>query len=180
MEVVQPSTAANYFHLLRTHMRMPFRKPLFVVAPKKLLRFKNANASIEELGEDSRWQPLIADQKKDLVAADKVKKVILCCGQVYYDLEAEREKLGRNDVAILRTESLCPFPFKEIIGELKKYKNAEITWCQEEPKNAGPWTYVEPRLRNIQKHVGKKNVKIDYAGRPIMAAAAVGFGNLHK
>ena len=99
---------------------------------------------------------------------------------MYYDLEAEREKLGRNDVAILRTESLCPFPFKEIIGELKKYKNAEITWCQEEPKNAGPWTYVEPRLRNIKKHVGKKNVKIDYAGRPIMAAAAVGFGNLHK
>lgn len=106
--------------------------------------------------------------------------MIFCCGQVYYDLEERREKLGRNDVAILRTESLCPFPFKEIIAEMKNYKNAEIVWSQEEPKNAGPWTYAEPRLRNIQKHLGRKDTKVKYAGRPIMAAAAVGFGSLHK
>lgn len=98
---------------------------------------------------------------------------------MYYDLEAEREKLGRNDVAILRTESLCPFPFKEIIREMKRYKNAKVYWSQEEPKNAGSYTYVVPRLRNILKHCGRKDTKIEYAGRPIMAAAAVGYGSTH-
>lgn len=128
-EVVHPSTAANYFHLLRTHMRLPFRKPLVVVSPKKLLRFKGACSNIEEFEAETRWQPLIEDQSKTLVAPEKVKRVILCSGQVYFDLEAEREKLKKDDTAILRVESLCPFPFKEIIGEMKKYKNAEMMWA---------------------------------------------------
>ena len=180
MQVVQPSSAANYFHLLRSQMRLPFRKPLVVVAPKKLLRYKGACSEIEEFGPNSHWKPLIEDQNKTLVAPEKVRKVILCSGQVYFDLEAARAKDGKNDVAILRCESLCPFPFQEIISELKKYKNAEITWAQEEPKNAGPWTYVQPRLRNIQSFLNKQNSKVIYAGRPIMGATAVGFTSTHN
>lgn len=149
MRVCMPSNAANYFHLLRTHMRLPFRKPMVIVSPKKLLRLRGATNNIEDFDIGTRFHPLIVDKDPNLVADGKVRKVILCSGQVYYDLQARREKEGRHDIAIMRVESLCPFPFKEIIAELKKYKNASITWAQEEPKNAGGWTYVQPRLRNI-------------------------------
>lgn len=125
---------------------------------------------------------MIGDTNPDLVAPEKVRRVVLCSGQVYYDLEARRERDGHNDVAILRVESLCPFPFKELIASLKQYKNASVTWAQEEPKNAGGWTYAQPRLRNINKYLGRtgRDVKIDYAGRPIAAATAVGFAGLHN
>lgn len=156
MEVVMPSNAANYFHLLRTHMRLPFRKPLVVIAPKKLLRYKGATSDIKYFDENNRWQPLLKDNYKKLVSGDKVRKVILCSGQVYYDLEAKREADGHNDVAILRVESLCPFPFKEIIKNLNHYPNAKVCWAQEEPKNAGSWTYAQPRLRNINKFMKRK------------------------
>ena len=179
MQVVHPSCAASYFHVLRTHMRMPFRKPLVVIAPKKLLRFKGACSDIEDFGEGTRFQPIIGDKMKNLKAPEQVKKVVLCSGQVYFDLEAQREKDQRTDVAILRVESLCPFPFKEIISELKQYKNATVTWAQEEPKNAGSWLYVEPRLRNIREFL-KQDEDIAYAGRPIMAATAVGFTKTHN
>lgn len=123
-------------------MRLPFRKPLVVVAPKKLLKFRGASSNIEEFSGQTRYLPLIPDKHPKLLAPEKVRKVILCSGQVYYDLEAAREKDGKNDIAILRVESLCPFPFKEIILELQKYKNASLTWAQEEPKNAGSWLYA--------------------------------------
>lgn len=181
MQVVNCTTAANYFHLLRTQMRMPFRKPLIVAAPKKLLKFKGAGSDLEEFTEGTRFLPLISDKNPNAVKKSDIKKVILCSGQVYYDLEARREKTGRNDIAILRLESLCPFPFKEIIKELKEYSTgAEIVWAQEEPKNAGGYLYADPRLRNIMEHVGSKQDGPNYAGRPIMAAAAVGYTSLHN
>jgi len=180
MQVVNCSTAANYFHLLRTHMRMPFRKPLIVAAPKKLLKFKGAGSDISEFGEGTRFRPLITDVNPNLKKAD-VKRIVLCSGQVYYDLESRREKAGRNDVAILRLESLCPFPFKELIKELKEYPDgAEIVWAQEEPKNAGGYLYADPRLRNIMEHIDSNQEGPRYAGRPIMAAAAVGYTSIHN
>lgn len=179
MQVVQPSCAANYFHLLRTQMRLPFRKPLIVIAPKKLLRLKGATSELSEFAEGTRWLPLIGDQYPKLNAPHQVKKVVFCCGQVYYDLEAERAKNNRSDVAIVRTESLCPFPFKEVRAEMEKYKNAKVMWAQEEPKNAGPWSYMQPRLRNVLKHLGRKDANINYAGRPMMGAPAVGFTETH-
>lgn len=103
----------------------------------------------------------------------------MCSGQVYYDLEAKRAKDNRNDVAILRIETLCPFPFKEVIAQLKQYPNATVTWSQEEPKNAGGWTHVQPRLRNILDHLGRR-AGVDYAGRPMLAAAATGYGGQHN
>jgi len=180
MQVVHPSTAANYFHLLRTHMRMPFRKPMVVIAPKKLLRFKGATSNIEDFGPDTKFDPLISDEYEKLQAPEKVRKVIFCSGQVYFDLHEEREKKGITDVAIHRVESLCPFPFKSIIGELSKYKNAKITWAQEEPKNAGSWTYAQPRMRNCMKWVERKGEKVEYAGRPISASTATGYGKNHN
>jgi len=180
MQVVHPSTAANYFHLLRTQMRAPFRKPLIVVSPKKLLRFRGATSKIEDFGEGTKFQPTIADTNANLVANDKVRRVILCSGQVYFDLESEREKSGHNDVAIVRVERLCPFPFKNLIGTFEQYPNASVTWAQEEPKNAGSYTYVVPRLRNIQKFLKRSSHKVDYAGRPIAAATAVGFTKVHN
>ena len=160
-------------------MRLPFRKPLVVVAPKKLLRLKGACSTMEDFAPGTRFLPLIADKNPNLLQPKQVKKVILCSGQVYYDLDAARTKRNRNDVAILRVESLCPFPFKEIIGQLKEYSNAEIAWAQEEPKNAGAWTHAEPRLRNILAHL-KSSREPAYAGRPIMAAAAVGYATSHN
>lgn len=160
-------------------MRLPFRKPLVVVAPKKLLKFRGACSNIEEFSGQTRYLPLISDKNPKLVAPEKVRKVVLCCGQVYYDLEAAREKEEKNDIAILRVESLCPFPFKEIITELKKYNNASLTWSQEEPKNAGSWLYAQPRLRNINEYL-KREDKIEYAGRKIMGSTAGGFTSVHN
>lgn len=179
MHVVHPSTAANYFHLLRQHTRRAFRKPLIVVAPKKLLRYKGAASSIEDFGEETKFEHLIGDQNPELAPKDKVRKVIFCSGQVYFDLDEKRAKDGLNDVAIVRVESICPFPFKETIAALKEYPNASVTWSQEEPKNAGSYTYVVPRFRNILKHLGRDH-KIQYAGRPIMGATAVGFTKAHN
>lgn len=160
-------------------MRMPFRKPLIVIAPKKLLRLKGACSDIEEFAEGTRFHLLFEDKHPNLVAPEKVRKVVFCSGQVYYDIEAARAKENINDVAILRVESYCPFPFKEIIAELKNYKNAEICWAQEEPKNAGAWLYAEPRLRNIQEFLGRPD-DVSYAGRPIAAATAAGFMSAHN
>ena len=156
MQVVNCSTSANYFHVLRRQMRRPFRKPLIVVSPKKLLRFKEASSDIEEFGEGLRFRRIIEDQNKNLVAPEKVKRLIFCTGQVYYDLNEARIKEGRNDIAIVRVEQLAPFPFKYVVPEVEKYKNAEVMWVQEEPQNYGSWYYMFPRLINILNHVGRK------------------------
>ena len=153
---------------------------MIVVAPKKLLRYRGATSDIEEFGEDRTFNMIYHDQNPNLVAKNKVRKVIFCAGQVYFDLDEKRTKDGHNDVAILRVESLCPFPFKEIAEAMKQFPNASVTWSQEEPKNAGGWTYVVPRIRNVLKHIGRQNSKIEYAGRPIMGATAVGFTKLHN
>lgn len=99
---------------------------------------------------------------------------------MYYDLVAERTRLEKNDIAILRLEQLAPFPFFSLVKELKQYPNAEFTWCQEEHKNQGPWSFVEPRFRNTLKHIGMKNTEINYAGRAISASTATGYGKTHK
>jgi 2-oxoglutarate dehydrogenase E1 component len=126
MQVVNCTTAAQYFHLLRRQLRRPFRKPLIVASPKKLLKNKEANSNIEDFGEGLRFKRVLSDHSKKLVAPEKVKKIIFCSGQVHLDLETAREKTGRNDIAIVRVEQLCPFPFSSIIPEIQKYKNAEI------------------------------------------------------
>lgn len=179
MQVVNATTSAQYFHLLRRQLRRPFRKPLIVVAPKKLLKSKDANSNLEEFGEGLRFKRVLSDHNANLVAPEKVKKVIFCSGQVHLDLEHAREKTGRNDIAIVRVEQLCPFPFSSIIPEVQKYKNAEIMWAQEEPANQGPYTFVKPRLENILKNL-KRPIELSYAGRDPSGSTSTGYTVQHE
>jgi 2-oxoglutarate dehydrogenase E1 component len=128
LQVVNATTAANFFHLLRRQMRRPFRKPLVVASPKKLLKYNRANSDQEEFTDATRFKKIYVDQNKNLVAPEKVKKVILCSGQVYYDIDNARTKEEINDVAVIRVEQLSPFPFKAVTAQLQQYKNASVQW----------------------------------------------------
>jgi len=139
MTVANCTTAANYFHLLRSQIRRPFRKPLVVMAPKKLLKYRGANSDIEDFAQGLRFKRVLGDVNKNIVAPEKVRRVILCSGQVFYDLWDAQQAQGHHDVAIVRVEQMSPFPFRSVNEETMKYKNAEIIWAQEEPKNAGGW-----------------------------------------
>ena len=161
-------------------MRRPFRKPLVVAAPKKLLKFAKANSDIEEFGDSTRFKKIYSDQNKQLVSHDKVKKVLLCSGQVYYDIENARAKENKNDIAVIRVEQLSPFPFKGLTTEISKYKNARVQWVQEEPQNQGYWTYVYPKIRNVLKAANHKETDLTYAGRTTSASTATGYSKLHE
>ena len=166
--------------MLRRQIRRTFRKPLIVVSPKKLLRFKEASSDIEDFGEGLRFKRVIEDTNKNLVAPEKVKRVIFCTGQVYYDLNEARTKEGRNDIAIVRVEQLAPFPFKYVVPEVEKYKNAEVMWVQEEPQNYGCWYYMLPRFLNILNSVGRRGQLPAYAGREPSAASSTGYSKTHE
>jgi 2-oxoglutarate dehydrogenase E1 component len=174
MQVCVPSTAAQVFHLLRRQMLRPFRKPLVVMTPKSLLRKKEASSPIQELAR-GHFQVVIPDTTS---SADKdIKRIIACCGKVYYDLATKRIELQRKDVAIIRVEQLYPFPHKQFAAEMKRYPNAtEVVWCQEEPQNQGAWYqtahYFRENMRDDQK--------LYYAGRPASAAPATGYMVRHN
>src|SRR5712664_492585 len=169
MQVCVPSNAAQIFHLLRRQMLRPFRKPLVVMTPKSLLRKKEASSSIQELANGS-FQTVIPDTTT--TAEKDVKRVIACCGKVYYDLATKRIEMQRSDVAIIRIEQLYPFPHKQFQAEIKRYPGAsEVLWCQEEPQNQGAWYqsghYLRENMRDDQK--------LYYAGRPPSASPASGY-----
>lgn len=179
IQIVNCSTAAQYFHVLRRQMLRPFRKPLIVVAPKKMLKMREVASDMSEFVSGTEFRRVLPDV--DEVKPANCKRVVLCSGQVYYDLLAERTKLKKNDVALVRVEQLAPFPFNSLSAELKKYpRNAEIVWAQEEQKNAGCWSFFEPRIRGILQKIGQKNIEVGYAGRPISASTATGYGKHHK
>jgi len=174
MQVCVPSNAAQVFHLLRRQMLRPFRKPLVVMTPKSLLRKKEAASPIEELASGS-FQTVIPDTTS--VDPKGVKRIIACCGKVYYDLATKRIEMQRNDVAIIRVEQLYPFPHKQFEAEMKRYSNAsEVVWCQEEPQNQGAWYqtahYFRENMRDDQK--------LYYAGRPASASPATGYVARHN
>ena len=173
MQVCAPSTAAQIFHLMRRQMLRPFRKPLVVLTPKSLLRKKEAASSIQELANGS-FQTVIPEI--DALEPKQVKRVIACCGKVYYDLLSKRTELQRTDTAIIRVEQLYPFPHKQFEAEMKRYPGAlEVVWCQEEPQNQGAWYqtrhYLVENMRGDQK--------LHYAGRPPSAAPASGYTARH-
>jgi 2-oxoglutarate dehydrogenase E1 component len=173
MQVCAPSTAAQIFHLMRRQMLRPFRKPLVVLTPKSLLRKKEAASSIQELANGS-FQTVIPEI--DALEPKQVKRVIACCGKVYYDLLSKRTELQRTDTAIIRVEQLYPFPHKQFEAEMKRYPGAlEVVWCQEEPQNQGAWYqtrhYLVENMRGDQK--------LYYAGRPPSAAPASGYSARH-
>jgi 2-oxoglutarate dehydrogenase E1 component len=174
MQVVVPSNAAQVFHLLRRQMLRPFRKPLVVMTPKSLLRKKEAASAIDELANGS-FQTVIPDSTT--VEEKAVKRIIACCGKVYYDLVSKRTELQRTDTAIIRVEQLYPFPHKQFEAEVKRYPNAaEVVWCQEEPQNQGAWYQTAHYLRENMRD----EQKLLYAGRPPSAAPATGYMARHN
>uniref|UniRef100_A0A336KE13 CSON006636 protein n=1 Tax=Culicoides sonorensis TaxID=179676 RepID=A0A336KE13_CULSO len=172
MHIVNPTTPAQYFHLLRRQIIRDFRKPLIVVAPKTLLRLSAATSNYMEFLPGTGFKPVIPDE---IAKNTHVNKVIFCSGKHFYNLNDERLKRKDESVAIIRVESLCPFPVHEIQQEIKKYKNATtFIWSQEEHRNSGAWTFIKPRFENL---CGKK---IYYTGRPEGATPAVGVGKWHR
>ena len=185
-QIVNCTTPANYFHVLRRQLHRQFRKPLVIMTPKSLLRHKRVVSSIEQFGPDSTFHRLLwddaqflPDQAIKLVADDKIRRVVLCSGKVYYDLYEEREKREIDDVYLLRMEQLYPFPARALIQELSRFKDAEMVWCQEEPKNMGAWSFIEPNLAWVLDHIEAKQRRPRYAGRPSSAATATGLMSKH-
>ncbi len=187
LQVVNCSTPANYFHVLRRQMRREFRKPLVVMTPKSLLRHKKATSSLAELAEGSSFHRVLPDDAErgqhtatKLVAPDKVRRVVLCSGKVYYDLLESREERGINDVYLMRLEQFYPWPMKSLSAELARFPNAELVWCQEEPKNMGGWTFVDPWLELTLDRLKVKAKRARYVGRPASASTAAGQMSRHQ
>ncbi|MDQ3059887.1 MAG: 2-oxoglutarate dehydrogenase E1 component [Pseudomonadota bacterium] len=177
MQVVQPTTASQIFHVLRRQMVRNLRKPLVIMTPKSLLRNKDATSPLSEFTKGG-FQTVIPENKEEVIKkADKVKRVIACSGKVYYDLVKKREEKGSDDTAILRVEQLYPFPHKAFATELKKYPNAtDIVWCQDEPQNQGAWFFIQ---HNIHENM-LDGQKLGYSGRAASASPAVGYSHLHQ
>jgi 2-oxoglutarate dehydrogenase E1 component len=174
MQIVQPTTASQIFHVLRRQMVRDLRKPLIIFTPKSLLRNKDATSPVSEFTKGS-FQTIIPENKA--LKADKVKRVLVCSGKVYYDLVKKREELGSDDVAILRAEQLYPFPHKAFANELKKYPNAtELVWTQDEPQNQGAWFFVQHYIHENML----PGQKLGYSGRAASASPAVGYSHLHQ
>ena len=186
MQVANVTTPANYFHILRRQMKRDFRKPLILMTPKSLLRHKRAVSTLGELAGESAFHRLLwddAEMIKDgpikLQKDNKIRRVVMCSGKVYYDLLEEREKRGIDDIYLLRVEQLYPFPAKALINELSRFRNAEMVWCQEEPKNMGAWSFIDPYLEWVLAHIDAKYQRVRYTGRPAAASPATGLMSKH-
>ena len=180
-QVANCTTPANYFHILRRQIHRKFRKPLILVTPKSLLRHKRVISNLSELAANTSFHRLLWDDAQSLPDSpvklkpdSEIKRVVLCSGKVYYDLYEAREAAGLSDVYLLRVEQLYPFPARGLIGELGRFPNAEMVWCQEEPKNMGAWSFVEPNLEWVLDHLGAKHPRFRYAGRAASASTATG------
>ena len=175
MQVIQPTTAAQIFHVLRRQMIRQFRKPLILMTPKSLLRNKEAASPLSEFTKGG-FQTIIGE-RDDAIDAKQVTRLIMCSGKVYYDLVKQRAEKKITDAAIIRLEQLYPFPHKALTAELKKYpKVEEIVWCQDEPQNQGAWFFVQ---HNILENMSD-GMKLAYAGRPASASPACGYAHLHQ
>jgi 2-oxoglutarate dehydrogenase E1 component len=188
MQVANCTTPANYYHILRRQVTRDFRKPLILMTPKSLLRHKRAVSGLAELGPNSCFHRLLWDDAEapgapkttiKLASDDKIRRVVVCTGKVYYDLLEDREKKGINDVYLLRLEQLYPFPAKALLDELNRFPNAEVVWCQEEPKNMGAWAFIQPYVEWVFDQMGRANQRVRYIGRPASASTATGLMRTH-
>jgi 2-oxoglutarate dehydrogenase E1 component len=184
--VANCTTPANYFHLLRRQLHRTFRKPLILMTPKSLLRHKMAVSKREEFTVGSSFHRVLWDDAQHgnsdttLAADDKIKRVVMCSGKVYYDLLEERDARGINDVYIMRYEQFYPFPAQSAVKELERFKNAQMVWCQEEPRNQGAWSFMEPNIEWVLTRIGAKHTRPTYAGRAAAASPATGLASKHK
>jgi len=188
LQVMNCTTPANYFHALRRQIHRDFRKPLVIMTPKSLLRNKLCISNLEDFGKKNSFHRVLwdhaIDPKEDafikLKKSDKIKKVIICSGKVYFDLLEAREKLKKDDVIMFRIEQLYPFPVKPLVKEIKRFaKNAKFYWCQEEPKNMGAWLLVRDYIQWTLNYIGAKNKEIMYIGRNPAASPATGYAKRH-
>ncbi len=188
MQVVNATTPANYFHVLRSQMKRKFRKPLIIMTPKSLLRHKLATSKIEDMGENSEFHRILWDDAESdphkTIKINKptgIKRLILCTGKVYYVLMAERDARAQKDTYLMRIEQLYPFPAEAMAKEIKRFKNLEtVVWCQEEPKNMGSWSFIDPYIEEALA-AAKSNVdRPAYAGRKAAASPATGLMERHK
>ncbi|WP_420341777.1 2-oxoglutarate dehydrogenase E1 component [Paenirhodobacter sp.] len=184
--VANCSTPANYFHILRRQLKRNFRKPLILMTPKSLLRHPLCVSTAEEFTTGSFFRRVIWDDAQGgsseltLKPDAEISRVVICSGKVYYDLLAERDKRGLDNVYLLRLEQFYPFPAQSLITELSRFKDAEIVWCQEEPKNQGGWTFVEPNIEWVLAKIEAKHGRPRYAGRAASASPATGLAKSHK
>ena len=186
MQIANCTTPANYFHVLRRQLKRDIRKPLIVMTPKSLLRNKRATSRLEEFGVGTSFHrtlwddaEVLKDQLIKLTSDDKIRRVVMCSGKVYYDLYEERERRSINDIYLLRVEQLYPWPHKALILELARFKNAEFLWCQEEPMNMGAWSYAQPNIERVLEFIKAKNTRPSYAGRSASASTATGLMSRH-
>ncbi|WP_146587039.1 2-oxoglutarate dehydrogenase E1 component [Puniceibacterium confluentis] len=184
--VANCTTPANYFHILRRQMHRSFRKPLILMTPKSLLRHKLAVSKAEEFTTGSSFHRVLWDDAQQgnsdtkLVADDKIKRVVMCSGKVYYDLLEERDARGIDDVYLMRFEQFYPFPAISAVKELERFPQAEMIWCQEEPKNQGAWTFMEPNLEWVLGRIKAQHARPAYVGRETSASPATGLASMHK
>ncbi|WP_272004009.1 2-oxoglutarate dehydrogenase E1 component [Roseovarius sp. ZX-A-9] len=184
--VANCTTPANYFHILRRQLHRTFRKPLILMTPKSLLRHKLAVSKAEEFITGSSFHRVLWDDAQygnsetELAPDDKIKRVVMCSGKVYFDLLEERDARGIDDVYLMRFEQFYPFPAQSAVKELERFKNAEMVWCQEEPKNQGAWSFIEPNIEWVLQRIGARITRPEYAGRPAAASPATGLASQHK
>ncbi len=184
--VANCTTPANYFHILRRQVHRSFRKPLVLMTPKSLLRHKLAVSKLDEFAKGSSFHRVLWDDAEygnsetELAPDDKIRRVVMCSGKVYYDLLEERDARGIDNVYLLRLEQFYPFPALSLTKELGRFKNAQMIWCQEEPKNQGGWTFIEPNLEWVLGRIKAKHERPTYVGRPAAASPATGLARQHK
>ena len=180
------TTPANYFHILRRQLHRNFRKPLILMTPKSLLRHKLAVSKAEDFTTGSSFHRVLWDDAEASTSAHKlkpdakIKRVVMCSGKVYYDLLEERNTRGLDDIYLMRFEQFYPFPAISSMKELQRFKNAEMIWCQEEPKNQGGWSFMEPNLEWVLERMKAKHNRLRYVGRSASASPATGLAAQHK
>jgi 2-oxoglutarate dehydrogenase E1 component len=180
------TTPANYFHILRRQLHRPYRKPLVIMTPKSLLRHKKAVSRTDEFIGKSSFHRILWDDAQlgnsdtTLAPDNKIKRVVVCSGKVYFDLLEERDARGITDVYLMRLEQLYPYAKDAMREEFTRFKNAEFVWCQEEPKNQGAWLYINPHIENALIEAKCKVTRPIYAGRKPASAPATGLASIHK
>lgn len=184
--IANVTTPANYFHILRRQLHRTYRKPLVIMSPKSLLRHKMAVSLETEFTGNSSFHRVLWDDAEmgnsdtKLQPDVKIKRVVLCSGKVYFDLLAERDARGIDDIFLMRVEQLYPVPEKALTDELKRFEKADFIWCQEEPKNQGYWSFIYPHIEKVLDEVDAKHPRLKYVGRDAAAAPATGLASKHK
>lgn len=180
-QIVNCTTPANFFHVLRRQLHRDFRKPLVVASPKFLLKYKECVSDIKDFTMGTRFNRVIPDpHRNQLKRYDQIRKIIFCTGKIYYELNNYRLEKGIDDVAVVRIEQISPFPFELVASQISLYPQAKVAWCQEEHKNMGCYSYVRPHIHTAAAVVnGKDFGRLIYAGRRAASAPATAYGKVH-